>query len=413
MDEIQKKILIAREYKYREMQFLKNTFKSVISVKSNIPGVKKQINISYLLVNYFRRLIPLDMVDYFKYYDGYDGPYFLLGSNLEPDVIKQQLVTLEDTNPIGRFIDLDVFDGEQMLSRGKMRKCFICGSDAFVCMKESKHSDNELIQYISNCVYDHLNRDTITKVNASIMAELELHPKFGLVTPISSGSHLDMNYEIMLNAKEAILPYFEKMFEIGYTAKGIDNIFPLARNAGLKAEEAMLFATKGVNAYKGLIFNFGILISAYGYLLFNNIGVENVFDIVKLISKDVLKDFDSEGSSFGKFAYEKYGFTGARGEAYYGFPTVKKAMSYLNDLSWESRIRTLAFLISESQDTVLLKRTNDISKYREIRLRFKKLISDNLEGIEKLNEFCITNNLSFGGSADLLVLSVFLWLINH
>ncbi len=45
--------------------------------------------------------------------------------------------------------------------------------------------------------------------------ELNLDPKFGLVTPTSSGSHKDMNYKLMHDSIDVLIPYFLEIFELG------------------------------------------------------------------------------------------------------------------------------------------------------------------------------------------------------
>jgi len=407
-NDLERKILDSREHKYREIQFLKKSFKTVISIKTNIPGLRKQLNISYLLVNCFKKLIPFDMVDHSVYYDGYDGPYFLIGSNREPNTVKSYLVGLEEEHYLGRFIDLDVFDGEKVLSRGKMRKCYLCESDAFVCMREGRHNDTELISIMESTIKKFFKMDALQKINDSILEELNLHPKFGLVTPYTSGSHRDMNYELMIKAKDSILPFLGKMFEVGYDTTNVNIIFSLIRKIGIDAEKEMLDVTNGINAYKGLIFNMGIIAAAYAYTLYNNIGIDKLIDQVKNITASILCDFNNEGESFGMNAYRLYSFTGARGEAADGFPSARIALNELRNLSDTSKLRALIRLISISQDTVLLKRTGGIEEYNRTRYLFEKLLNNKLSNIDEINLYCIERGLSFGGSADLLVLTIFL-----
>ena len=110
-------------------------------------------------------------------------------------------------------------------------------------------------------------------------------------------------------------------------------------------------------------------------------------------------------------AYKKFEIKGARGEALSGFETVKKALPYLRDLSKSSLLTTLIFIISEIEDTVLLKRAKSYEFYLEIKKIFRQHLISNEEAILSLNDFCLNNNLSFGGSADILVLTVFIKLI--
>ncbi len=112
--------------------------------------------------------------------------------------------------------------------------------------------------------------------------------------------------------------------------------------------------------------------------------------------------------TYGQFAYEKFNILGARGEVHKGIPNVKSALSYLRDFSQESRTRTLMYLVSVTEDTVLLKRSKDIDQYKDIKNMFKTNMNSSKEEILLLDKYCIKNNLSFGGSADLLILAIFL-----
>jgi len=405
---IKEKILDFRENRLSEIKKMKMRFKAVITLKTNTPGDNKNINISYILVNYFFKLVPLNMVESYRFCEGYDGPYFLIGSSKNPKEIKEALMDIEENHELGRFIDFDVFDGYSTLNRGYMRKCYICDKEAFVCIKEENHSIYELIEYMNFKTLSFLKKYICELVDDSMMLELDLHPKFGLVTPKSNGSHFDMNYNLMVKAKETIIPFFADMFEVGFGQKEFENIFNEIRKIGLNAEKAMLKSTKNINAYKGLIFNLGILCASYGYALFNKININNIFDIVKKISKFSLSDFKNINGTFGISAYKQFGILGARGEMAKGMPNVKKALNLLNDFSEDSRLHVLIHLISTIEDTVFLKRAEDHKKYMFVKNEFRNLNSRNKDDVEKLNRFCIENNLSFGGSADLLVLAIFI-----
>lgn len=405
--EIKEKILDAREERFNKIKFLKTDYKTVITVKMNIPGDDKNIRIAYTLVKLFKNLIPKTFIDKVLFFDSYDGPYYLIGSDFDADTIKRALTNIEDTHSLGRFIDLDVFNGKKTLVRQNPRKCYICDDVAFNCIRQKKHTIKELIQHVENKTIEYFKNDMMDTIDDSILLELNLHPKFGLVTPNTKGSHKDMSYKTMTLAKDAIVPYLLEMYHVGWTTK-LDGIFPKIRLIGLEAEKKMYEATKNINAYKGLIFNFGILISAYGYLYSNHHDLENIFDIVKSISKNILDDFKKPNDTFGYKAYEQYNILGARGEVYKGMPNVKKAMEYLTDFSKESRIRTLMYLISEVDDTVLLKRCEDIEHYHKVKKMFKENLDVEESKILELDKYCLKNKLSFGGSADLLILAIFL-----
>lgn len=63
--------------------------------------------------------------------------------------LKSLLIDLEESHPMGRIFDIDVFDGDHnQISRSDLslspRKCLICGQDARVCAREKNHTYQEL-----------------------------------------------------------------------------------------------------------------------------------------------------------------------------------------------------------------------------------------------------------------------------
>lgn len=404
MDQICDEILSSRERRQYEIEKMKTQYKTVITVKTNIPGEHKNLPVSYLLVHWIHRLVPRDMIDEITFYDGPDGPYYLIGSNTESTFVKRTLVAIENTHPLGRYIDLDVYGDAGRLSRGQLRSCILCDKPAFVCIREGNHSLQQLLTQITKDVQTYFNQVIIDMADDSIMQELNLHPKFGLVTPRTSGSHEDMDYALMKKAKEAILPYFGMMFECGWTENDLFLIFDHCRTIGLQAEEAMMKATEGVNAYKGLIFNMGAVVTISGYILGHHINPEELFGLVQALTKPVLNDFALNMHTSGMDAYHQHGLLGARGELTKGMPTVKKALAYMHEDSGHSLSEVLMYLIVHSEDTVLLKRAGSMRVYHQVKSMFKDALKNPAAAMDSLNDFCLSHHLSFGGSADLLIL---------
>ena len=69
----------------------------------------------------------------------------------------------------------------------------------------------------------------------------------------------------------------------------------------------------------------------------------------------------------------------------------------------------LIYFINNLDDTVLLRRSKNKDTLRIIMEQFKILDSSNKLLINQVNKDCIANNLSFGGCADLLVVSLFIF----
>jgi len=406
-------ILKGREERAKLITSYLKDYSIVISVKANMPGEDKNNYLSYLLINAFSFLIAEIKNDGYVYDYNSDGPYLILLLKAgNSDKIKEQMINIEEKHDLGRLIDIDVYSNGISLSRKNKRECIICGNTVTICMRNKKHNYQELISYIKAQVINFYRAKLEGLIDNSIMTELNLHPKFGLVTPKSSGSHKDMNFNLMIRAKNAIIPYFLDMFttscEITNSKVEIHKLVDL----GIQAEKAMLLATNNINAYKGLIFNLGLIISAYGYKL-SRFELNSVFDVSKYFTFLLYGSYEYNGNSYGDQAYRKYNVTGARGEALSGFINVQKGIKILQDLSWDNLMKTLIFYISSIEDTSFLKRAGTFTKYQEIKEKFKRLnITDSFE-LKKLNDLCIENNLSFGGSADLLALSVFIWQISQ
>ena len=141
--------------------------------------------------------------------------FFLNGAS---DLIENFILErYEENDKLGRFVDIDVYyDSINSINRNKLRKCYLCEKPAFVCGRNKSHSQEEILDYIKQNVLDNLVNIINNLCDHSIMEELNLHPKFGLVTPYTNGSHKDMDFNLMIKAKEAIIPYFKKMFLEGY-----------------------------------------------------------------------------------------------------------------------------------------------------------------------------------------------------
>lgn len=372
----------------------------IISVHANIKGNDKNTKEAYLLVNHFSRLIMDFNPSNYLIKESDDGIYYLFYFDNNKN-LKEECIEIEENDKLGRFIDLDVFYyNDKSESRNTLRKCFICNQPAFVCARLNSHTDNEINGYIKINVLKYMN-DLITKfAGEAILKELNLEPKFGLVCKNYKSSHKDMNYDIMMKAKNAIEGEFYSFFELAYLNDDIQFIKKEMRNIGKDIEKKMLIATNNVNAYKGLIFNLGLIICSLALKLKSNTAL-SIFEYVKILACGIIEELKEGRDTFGKRAYQEYGILGARGEAENGFKNLRDCMNLYNldaDL-----ISALVYLIINIEDTTLLKRCKNIEKYNYIKKEFKEN-----KDYDYLNDLCLKENLSFGGAADLLILGCFL-----
>ncbi len=408
-------ILNAREERMNEvLNFLSTSHLSIL-VKANIPGPHKNLGEAHLLVRLFcNELKKNKRYKACKLFNTDDGPFALI-SFVSNDIksIKLEMINLEENHELGRFIDLDVFGSSiPSLSRKELgfslRKCYLCGKDASYCSRNKSHSLDLLLSYIKECVMTYLTKQIELLLIKSMMTELDLEDKFGLVTKSSQGSHPDMNYQMMKKAQQAIIPYFKKLFEIGYQADNLINLLEKTRNIGIDAEQQMLKATGGINAYKGLIFVLGITCLASGYEINHHQNFNSIFENIKTISLTINDDFKNPPITSGLKAYHEYGFMGIRGEVKNGLPSVQSTLKIINPDEKHYLHRCLKQLILISEDTVFLKRSKSMDSYLKFKSAIKQLDISNPDELKSFTVKAISENLSFGGSADLLITTLFL-----
>ena len=403
--EISNEILRCREEKSNLIKKYINDYQ-VITLKANVVGNNKCIKEAYILLSYFDKLIEKYSIEK-KVLDNLDGPTIVYLCN-KSICLKETMVLYEENDKLGRFVDIDVYyNSINSINRNKLRKCYLCEKPAFVCGRNKSHSQEEILDYIKQNVLDNLVNIINNLCDHSIMEELNLHPKFGLVTPYTNGSHKDMDFNLMIKAKEAIIPYFKKMFFEGYENPDLNLVFKKIRKIGIEAENAMFLSTNAINAYKGLIFALGLIVTSVAIKLSNLKSNQTCFDFIKIMTNGISKEIENGNETIGKIAYQKYKLKGARHQAENGFLDIQNIIKNFELNSNDSKMKALCNLIINIDDTVLYKRCNDINLYYEVKEKFKKLLNNDIS-IEELNDYCINNNLSFGGSADLLIVSIFI-----
>ncbi len=408
-------ILQARDDRVKQIEHLLTHNKTIIVVKANTPGKNKNISEAHFLVRFFRLEIKkqLNLANE-KTYQSIDGPYFIATvKNNSTAASKSICIKIEDSHPLGRFIDIDVFaQARQPLSRLdkriKPRSCYLCDNSAFYCARNKTHSIESLTQFMQKSIMIYLDNRIASLIKDAMLKELSLEHKFGLVTKTSSGSHSDMDYDLMIKAQDVIIPHLVSLFSLGYKASSLDTLLDQTRAIGLKAEKAMLEKTKGVNCYKGLIFVLGITILSVAYTLKHNQSFDKIFSNIKQISRCVCHEFEQTGTSFGLSAYHNHRLRGIRGEVSQGLKSVQSALKTFKTTSATDLRKVLKHLILACEDTVLLKRAGSITSYYEVKKQISNLDINDYDAVINYTEFTIANKLSFGGSADLLIVSLFL-----
>lgn len=258
----------------------------------------------------------------------------------------------------------------------------------------------------------------------AMIYEVSCFPSFGLVSPVSSGSHTDMDYFTFIDSTTALNRYFLEMASAGYSSDPIDKIFTKARKIGEKAEKAMFIKTNGVNTHKGMIFVLGLGITASSKILYDGGNFNEISQLIKNMTSGIvegeLKNLSNKTSlTHGEKIFLKYGISGVRGEAELGFPIVFDYALDLYDstknLEQNNRlVQALLGIMSRCKDTTILHR-HDYNTLLNLQKNSENLINlggfnnlDNISEINNLNYHNEKNGISPGGCADLLALTVFL-----
>lgn len=360
------------------------------------------------------------------------GCEIFLALDLAPKPVKAQLMHLEIDHPIGRLFDMDVLDRYGIpMSRtafsAPKRRCFVCGQDAKVCARSSKHSIDVLQTRIAELLDDFfcdLAADRFASCACrALLYEVSVTPKPGLVDRINSGSHTDMDFFTFLDSTSALTPYLREIFRTGwnYAYRETSELFSALRPIGLQAEDAMLRATNGVNTHKGIIFSLCVLGGAYGKVSAlspeDRPAFADILSICCALGNCALSELSSlSGNTNGERCYLTYGAEGIRGEVARGFPSVtqigfpalRHALQNGYSINDAAALALLA-LISSVEDTNMIHRGGyKLAQICRTEAGALSAANASIDALSALDQQYIEENLSPGGCADLLSVSLLL-----
>ena len=374
-----------------------------------------------------------------------DCAFFLLKS--QAIQVKKFLVSIEESHPLGRLFNLDVCGPDGIsVKRHDLgllpRTCLVCGEDAHVCAEKKSHS-MELIQWQTAKLFHEFFRDRAADQAASaavrgLLYEVSTTPKPGLVDRNNSGSHKDMDFFTFLDSSASLIPWFREFFCLGWdhSSEPDGQLFERLRYAGQRAETAMFSATGGINTHKGLVFASAILCGALGKVHAGRelpLPFTDVLQECRKLGECSLADLQSASdpgirthsvslATNGERIFTAYGIQGARGEASAGFPSavqiglpaLKKWLSAGFSLN-DAAAMTLLTLISEVDDTNMVHRGGP-ALAKKSKEQAKRLLStvtkENFKEIlNSLDHQYIADNLSPGGCADLLAVSLMFYFL--
>jgi holo-ACP synthase/triphosphoribosyl-dephospho-CoA synthase len=431
----------------------------------NIPGEYKRFPLAARSFEEEMRIVRLSLaveqiaVMHEERFEAGGGYAAFIAANAPPEKLKKIAGGIEDRHPLGRLFDIDVLrqDGGKVSRReisrrdhgAETRRCLICGGDAFVCGRSRVHSAGELQNAVLR-IMARFQRSRLADMVAAaalraLIGEAAITPKPGLVDRANNGAHRDMHFFSFIDSTAAIIPYFrhcalagfdaaderpEAMMRLSPDLPGHPSaLFNRLRPAGKIAELAMLAASGGANTHRGLIFSIGLASAAFGafFRCREQLTPDDALDFIASMTRNITNDFggpDGHGEiSHGEAVYKRYGIGGVREEARRGFPAIRnyalpalrralQAGLSLNDAG----IAAFLHLLSAVMDTNIIHRS-DAETLEAIRRNAADFLASNpgpaamAEYAAKLDRDFIAKNISPGGCADLLALTLFLhWL---
>jgi triphosphoribosyl-dephospho-CoA synthase len=257
----------------------------------------------------------------------------------------------------------------------------------------------------------------------AMLYEVAAYPSPGLVSSISKGAHSDMDHYCFIKSTSILSKYMVLFAEEGYSEKTPKEIFAAIRNIGIEAENEMFKGTKGVNTHKGMIFLLGISCAAVTKAIYENKNFSEIQGLIKemtigLVQDELLYMNKDKATSYGEKLFLKYKVEGIRGQVERGIPLVfDYSIGIYNDnkfLNLNDRlIHTLVCIMQYCEDSNVLHRHSMIA-LKDVQQKAVHIISiggmkteTGKAAIENLDSEFIKQNISPGGSADLLAVTVF------
>lgn len=260
----------------------------------------------------------------------------------------------------------------------------------------------------------------------ALQAELDTTPKPGLVDKDNNGAHRDMDYALMQRSIDTLHPYFVKLALLGST-----DALPThtsIRDIGIEAEKAMLSATNGVNTHKGALFSMGLAVVAAAHeerkiatneeqILKERNGGEDVLVSLQTTIKALAASFpDTNGTHGSKAKLLSKGTTAIKGaldNAREGYEMLfAEWLPFYIERRKEHDAytlhKTLLRIMCDLDDTNVIYRT-DLATAEEVKQEARALL-DNFSkaALKDMDRHYTTRNISPGGAADMLSLTIFI-----
>lgn len=248
-----------------------------------------------------------------------------------------------------------------------------------------------------------------------LQRELDTTPKPGLVDKQDAGAHKDMDYTTMLNSIKTLRPYFVRLALLGF-----NNVLPeinYIQELGIEAEKSMMRATNNVNTHRGALFCMGLAVVSSANIYYNFIYNDKTISEDNFVTniKNLSSKMHQTNTTHGFQVIEKDKVGGALQNAQNGYEDLFNSWLPFYLRHKQERLaahKTLLYIMSQLIDTNICYRKG-IKIADKVREECKDLLQKNLsdddliKALNTMNEQYIKENISAGGSADMLSLTFF------
>ena len=263
---------------------------------------------------------------------------------------------------------------------------------------------------------------------ASLLEEVRLTPKPGLVDRNNNGCHHDLTLDLMETSARSLEESFYEMAMAAHGKQPSQYLRERLAAIGRHGEQTMRRHTGQVNTHKGAIWVLGLLTGAASILLSQpeapSINTNDLLTIAGAIAR--FEDrHQPVTTTNGDRVRQLFRVRSAREEATAGFPSLQQtALPVWDHFGYESepirRLNVLLALMSVVDDTCILHRSN-MEVLKKVQEQAADIIrtggmgaADNRDSYLQLDQFITDHWVSPGGSADLLAATIFLHkIVNH
>ena len=253
----------------------------------------------------------------------------------------------------------------------------------------------------------------------SLIDEVTLAPKPGLVDIRGNGAHRDLSWALMCTSAMTLQPTFAAMAEAGLSIASNATLRETIGAIGREGEAAMFAATNGVNTHRGAIWALGLLVSAAAQDP-DDLDATRVAARAGVLARLQDRHAPSVTGNKGEQACRDFDVGGARGQAHANFPhVIQVALPELRrarlagETETAARLNALLSIMASLDDTCVLAR-GGVQALRELQAGAQTTLAlggaGSLEGrfaLKRLDQRLLELDVSPGGAADLLAATLF------